>query len=461
MLSLGSSAVAATGTSMARRNAELWLSNTSPGYCEVTGISTGDSSCSSGACDKTMGCKGTFNLALKKSATWLMAATRCLRMCSACERCNYVSLSLKFRDCSWFERCNMSGGLYTTQPGFRSGRVNRSAAGLPQRRRWKYMLEYERWKYLHSRARDEVDLRMAQLHEYASLNAYNLSSVQRFLQHGAIRRQIHHGIHLGPEGQRLNKSRFETHVANIYQRHHRQTVATRKRLMRRWTSAPLLGRVGVWDLLHLLHFTIDHTDAKLRYTSQFIHSLQVYQTVVADPMPEHDDAYRRDMRLAALVHDFGKLLTVFGERDEHVDCMNRIQDPLGPVKRRGLDGLEVQWNHDELGYRKLRRYLPPRVNDVLRYHSLREIKYLIVPKFVAAKPRNDLDAAERAVVTQEEVRALWARMDPSDVERARFVTHFSYFDAFSKYETEDIPVIDYDEVQQLLLSYFPGGVIEW
>ena len=284
MLSLGSSAVAATGTSMARRNAELWLSNTSPGYCEVTGISTGDSSCSSGACDKTMGCKGTFNLALKKSATWLMAATRCLRMCSACERCNYVSLSLKFRDCSWFERCNMSGGLYTTQPGFRSGRVNRSAAGLPQRRRWKYMLEYKRWKYLHSRARDEVDLRMAQLHEYASLNAYNLSSVQRFLQHGAIRRQIHRGIHLGPEGQRLNKSRFETHVANIYQRHHRQTAATRKRLMRRWTSAPLLGRVGVWDLLHLLHFTIDHTDAKLRYTSHFIHSLQVYQTVVADPI---------------------------------------------------------------------------------------------------------------------------------------------------------------------------------
>jgi len=150
MLSLGSSAVAAsagqstaraTGISMARRNAEIWLSNTSPGYCELTGISTGDSSCSSGACDEKAGCKGTFNLALKKSATWLVAASRCLRMCSACERCNYVSLSLKFRDCSWFERCNI-GGLYTIQPGFRSERVNRSAAGWPQRRRWKYRVEY-------------------------------------------------------------------------------------------------------------------------------------------------------------------------------------------------------------------------------------------------------------------------------------------------------------------------------
>eukprot|EP00966_Prymnesium_polylepis_P264038 6099734-Prymnesium_polylepis.1 len=39
-------------------------------------------------------------------------------------------------------------------------------------------------------------------------------------------------------------------------------------------------------------------------------------------MPERDDAYRRDMRLAALVHDMGKLLTLFGEDDGNVDCMN-------------------------------------------------------------------------------------------------------------------------------------------
>ena len=98
---------------------------------------------------------------------------------------------------------------------------------------------------------------------------------------------------------------------------------------------------------------------------------------------------------------------------------------------------------------------------VMRYHSLRELKYLIVPKFVAMKPVTDLDAALRAYVPPEEVRALLARMDPSDVKRAKFVVHFSYFDAMSKLETEDIPVIDYDEVQQLILSYFPGGVIEW
>ena len=35
---------------------------------------------------------------------------------------------------------------------------------------------------------------------------------------------------------------------------------------------------------------------------------------------------------------------------------------------------QVEWNHDEFGYIKLRRYLPPRVRDVMRYHSLRELK---------------------------------------------------------------------------------------
>ena len=43
-------------------------------------------------------------------------------------------------------------------------------------------------------------------------------------------------------------------------------------------------------------------------------------------------------------------------------------------------------------------------------------------------------------------------MDPSDLERGKFVGHFAYFDAQSKMETEEIPVIDYAEVQQLILT---------
>ena len=61
-----------------------------------------------------------------------------------------------------------------------------------------------------------------------------------------------------------------------------QTPKTRARLMRRWGGAPILGSVGVWDLLHLLHFTIDHTDTVLRYASlYYAHPIPSYSTRTA------------------------------------------------------------------------------------------------------------------------------------------------------------------------------------
>ncbi|CAF4902967.1 unnamed protein product, partial [Rotaria magnacalcarata] len=37
---------------------------------------------------------------------------------------------------------------------------------------------------------------------------------------------------------------------------------------------------------------------------------------------------------------------------------------------RGLDSTITTWNHDEFGFQKLRRYLPPDMAWVIRYHSL-------------------------------------------------------------------------------------------
>lgn len=170
-----------------------------------------------------------------------------------------------------------------------------------------------------------------------------------------------------------------------------------------------MGEVDLLDILHLLHFTIDHTDTYLMYTSQFIHCLQVFVGVnveannhaaaeavaagssgnvvcrmdvpnscmVLEDAPARrlaevtapqsgwrraraydvrrldegrrlaeragghtrDREYWRDMQVAALVHDVGKLLSVFGEADHNVDCMNRV---VG-FKGRGLDNLDFQW----------------------------------------------------------------------------------------------------------------------
>ena len=65
------------------------------------------------------------------------------------------------------------------------------------------------------------------------------------------------------------------HRRLTYHKHNQQTEHTRSRLQAAWSpNRTLLGEVRLWDLLQLLHFTIDHSDPYLRYTSQFTHCLQ-------------------------------------------------------------------------------------------------------------------------------------------------------------------------------------------
>lgn len=445
-----------------RSAADAWLTAARPGYCGITGIGAKDSACAGPCHHRQLGCKGTFNLPAK-AVTWQGAVRACLRLCSMCERCHVISVSLKFKDCSWFENCD-TRRLSNSVPGFKSAMVVNSSGWKQHHYGAQRKPRADLFALGSHSHRNEVSRRHAQLLDFAAAAEYNVSKVENLLRHKRLRHQITNGIHLHPDGRRWSPYEFRSHMNGIYVIHNRQSPRDRIRLARKW-SQTLLGKVDVWALLHLLHFTIDHTDGRLMYTSQFIHCLQVYATVKSDPMPERDDAYRRDMRIAALVHDMGKLLTVFGEEDGNVDCMNRVIDPMEPQLQRGLDGLEVQWNHDEFGFMKLHRYLPSRVTDVLRYHSLREIPYIVSPHYVntsSAVDMNDPSVHEqRLLVTHEEVAAIVARMDLSDVERAKFVAHFAYFDRDSKLETDEIPVVDVAEVRTLIAAYFPGGLVEW
>jgi hypothetical protein len=139
------------------------------------------------------------------------------------------------------------------------------------------------------------------------------------------------------------------------------------------------------NLLKLLHFTIDNTDAHLMYTSQFIHCLQVYRAVknaaAHDPRFEQDAQYRDDMLVGALVHDLGKSLSLFGEADGNVDCMNRVTayevDPADQVavaaygaKASGLDAVQFQYNHDRFGHDKLLALVKKPLEDYLKAEVL-------------------------------------------------------------------------------------------
>ena len=88
-----------------------WLRNASRGSCGTTeDFVEGD--CFNGD-------KGSHRLTDGQSASLEAAAAACLRLCALCERCRFVSVAPKYKDCSWFHTCPDS--LATNVEGITSG----------------------------------------------------------------------------------------------------------------------------------------------------------------------------------------------------------------------------------------------------------------------------------------------------------------------------------------------------
>jgi len=101
--------------------AARWLSRSIEGVCGVTP----DVESSKAACQRTS--KGFFKLnASVTSQGWLVAAAVCLDHCQQCERCHIVSLSLRYGDCSWFDRDACTPPLQLLPTGFRSAPAART-----------------------------------------------------------------------------------------------------------------------------------------------------------------------------------------------------------------------------------------------------------------------------------------------------------------------------------------------
>jgi len=52
-------------------------------------------------------------------ATWPAAEHHCMQRCLRCERCHFISLSVRYHDCSWFEACDLRQ-LHSRPSGFRT-----------------------------------------------------------------------------------------------------------------------------------------------------------------------------------------------------------------------------------------------------------------------------------------------------------------------------------------------------
>jgi hypothetical protein len=80
---------------MSTSQVHSWLSTSADGYC---GLTTGRGDCDGGL-------KGSWRLSVGEVANGSEAAAACLRHCTECRRCRFISVSQRWQDCSWFYKC--------------------------------------------------------------------------------------------------------------------------------------------------------------------------------------------------------------------------------------------------------------------------------------------------------------------------------------------------------------------
>jgi inositol oxygenase len=147
-------------------------------------------------------------------------------------------------------------------------------------------------------------------------------------------------------------------------------------------------KMGLWDGLEFLNTLVDDSDPDTALP-QIEHLLQTAEAIRRDGHP-------RWFILTGLIHDFGKVLCLFGEPqwavvgdtfpvgcayadeivfreflDENPDSERpEFQSPYGIYNEGcGLDNVLMSWGHDEYMYHVVKDYLPPEALYMIRYHS--------------------------------------------------------------------------------------------
>ena len=90
-----------------------WLRSSKPGHCGATDGGR------EGPCDEPLGARhgrGSFSLA--NFSDWPTAVALCQAQCASCANCNWITVSLRWRDCSWYSHCPATDD---SRKGFKSG----------------------------------------------------------------------------------------------------------------------------------------------------------------------------------------------------------------------------------------------------------------------------------------------------------------------------------------------------
>ena len=146
--------------------------------------------------------------------------------------------------------------------------------------------------------------------------------------------------------------------------------------------------MGIWEMAEYFNQLVDDSDPDTDI-SQLGHLLQTSEQILRDGRP-------RWFILAGLIHDLGKVLSLFGEPQwavvgdtfpvgctfsdkivfpEYFDANPDRQDEklsmrLGIYEQNcGLDQVLMSWGHDKYIYHVTKNYLPLEAQYMLRYHS--------------------------------------------------------------------------------------------
>ena len=206
--------------------------------------------------------------------------------------------------------------------------------------------------------------------------------------------------------------------------------------------------MGIWEAMEFLNTFVDDSDPDLDLP-QIEHNLQTAEAIRKDGHP-------RWFVLTGLIHDLGKVLTLFGEpqwavvgdtfpvgcaySDQIVypeyfaanpDYHNpALQTELGVYSRGGgLDKVHFSWGHDEYLYHVVKDYLPEEGLYMIRYHSC-----YVMHKY------GGYDYL----------------MNDHDREMFNWVRAFSPYDLYSKSPVRPDPARLRPYYEELIAEYFPA-----
>ena len=161
----------------------------------------------------------------------------------------------------------------------------------------------------------------------------------------------------GPVGY----SDFRRTARKILSHRHQQSTADVAALIAKYSS-PVYGAITVIELLDKMCQVFDPTDTRLGGVHQLTHTLQTLESI------ENAQITDEDMRIAVVLHDLGKLLSLTGEVPENIFGM---KSPIGEYASGvGLDQVSFQWNHDDFIYSRFKDLVSKPVAWLLRYHSI-------------------------------------------------------------------------------------------